>query len=61
MGIIWNLFRKVLPHDEQVILKWIEKEVKAGRMSHAEAEERRAELEQTLHKVFDAEEDKDKS
>ncbi len=61
MGMFWNLYKRMLPGDAQTMLAWIEKEVKAGRMSEAEAERQRAELEQSLHKVLSAEEDKDKS
>lgn len=60
MGIFWNTYRKMLPADVQQMVGWIEAEVKAGRMSEAEAEQRRAELEASLHKVFDSETDTDK-
>lgn len=60
MGFFWDIYRKMLPHDVQQMVDFIEKEVKAGRMSEAEAEERRAELEQTLHKVFDFQDDNQK-
>ncbi|TKW61492.1 MAG: hypothetical protein DI628_02400 [Blastochloris viridis] len=59
MGIFWNTYRKMLPHDVREMVDFIEKEVEAGRMSEAEAEQRRAELEKTLHGIFDAEEDKE--
>ncbi len=60
MGIFWNMYRKMLPPDAQQMLAWIESEVSSGRMSDAEAEQRRAELENTLHKIFDSEDSEKK-
>ena len=60
MGIFWNLFRKAMPPDMKQMVAWIEKEVEAGRMSRAEADRRMSELEQDLHKIFDAQEAEDK-
>lgn len=60
MGLLARLIRSGLDPESRKLLEWIEKEVQAGRMSQSEAEERRADLENSLRHLFDSEEEKDK-
>ena len=60
MGLFWNWYRKALPPEIQKMASLIEDELKAGRISQAEAERQRADVEKTLHGIFDSEEEQEK-
>lgn len=59
MGFFWNWYRKALPPEIQKMASLIEDELKAGRISQAEAEKRQADLEKSLHTIFDSEDKKE--
>ena len=49
----WNVYKRMLGHDERVLLKFIENLYNQGEISRAEADRRRKEVEEGLHKVLD--------